>query len=136
MSGERKLHQEKARRVGAILQARLLQLGWQQQDLAEKAQVPHSTVSRAVRGICLPETDNLERMALALGLPLSYVLDQATAPMPEVNEMVREISLIVSHLPEDAQRYLLVSARALLAQQQKERAPEENAKETTGSCPS
>jgi transcriptional regulator with XRE-family HTH domain len=66
--------------LGAVVKARRLELGWTQEELAERISaegefVRQSEISRIESGkISLPRRDRLERLADALGLPLGELL--------------------------------------------------------------
>ncbi|MGB8956279.1 MAG: helix-turn-helix transcriptional regulator, partial [Tumebacillaceae bacterium] len=49
--------------------------GWSQKELAEKADVSPSTISKAEGGIFTPSPDKLQRVADALAIPFSEMVD-------------------------------------------------------------
>ena len=49
--------------------------GWSQKELADKADVSPSTISKAEGGIFTPSPDKLQRVADALGIPFSELVD-------------------------------------------------------------
>lgn len=69
-----------ARTLGAVIQARRLELGWTQEELAERVRAEgeamrQADVSRLERGgVTLPRRGRLERIAVVLGIPLGELL--------------------------------------------------------------
>jgi transcriptional regulator with XRE-family HTH domain len=66
--------------LGEVIKARRIELGWTQEELAERVSadgefVRQSEISRIENGrIALPRRERLERIAQALGLPLGELL--------------------------------------------------------------
>lgn len=61
-------------RVGARVAAVRQGLGWSQRELAEKANLAQETVSRLERGFRGVTLENLERLAIAMGVPFSSLV--------------------------------------------------------------
>ena len=64
-----RVYPDLGRRIGFILRAYRLHLGWTQADLAEKAEVSQSAVSHMEKGKW-SQLQALERMSVALGKSL------------------------------------------------------------------
>jgi transcriptional regulator with XRE-family HTH domain len=72
------LEKEEIRQTAAIvatLATRRSELGWSQRDLAAKANIKQSALSRLESGGAIPRLDTLSRVALALGMSLSLSVD-------------------------------------------------------------
>lgn len=70
-------------RLGGQVKAMRLRRGWSQQDLATRADVGRTVIGRAERAVGTVELETLERIALALGVPLTVgfardSMDEAT----------------------------------------------------------
>ncbi|MBI3550884.1 MAG: helix-turn-helix transcriptional regulator [Elusimicrobia bacterium] len=50
--------------------------GWTQQDLADKSEIARANIARLEAGKHSPKLDTLRRIALALGLEVSYLLKE------------------------------------------------------------
>ena len=55
-------------------------LGWSQARLALEASVPQSTISEIEQGQRIPRTDTTVRLATALGVTVSELLDEDVRP--------------------------------------------------------
>lgn len=62
--------QEFARR----LYKKMVAKGWHQSELARQAGVTRDAVSTYVRGVCMPDPINAQKLADALGVPISELL--------------------------------------------------------------
>ncbi len=80
------------RRIGIILRAYRLHLGWTQEELARKAKVSQSAVSHMEKGK-RSQLQALERMSVALGRSLSETIARA--------ENVRDPKVVISELKKD-----------------------------------
>lgn len=61
--------------LGEYIQCLRESLGWSQRTLASRAKVSSNTISRIEADIGKPESDTLEKLADALGVPLSRLTD-------------------------------------------------------------
>jgi ribosome-binding protein aMBF1 (putative translation factor) len=64
--------------VGHIIERRN-ELGWSQQQLAEKVGVQQSAIARIENGGAIPRIDTLIKIANALGLKVQLVVDEEAA---------------------------------------------------------
>lgn len=87
-----RVYPDLGRRIGFILRAYRLHLGWTQADLAEKAEVSQSSVSHMEKGK-RSQLQALERMSVALGKSLSETIARA--------ENVRDAKVVISELKKD-----------------------------------
>jgi transcriptional regulator with XRE-family HTH domain len=94
------------------LDGELSKRGWSDYQLAKRAQISHSVISRARSG-SLPKWDACESIASALGLPIEFVFRKAglLPPKPESNPKLEEVSYLFSQLTPDEQDELTVLAR-------------------------
>lgn len=83
--------------------------GWSFRELAQRASLSPSTVSKVVNGDVLPGWEFCFKVARALALPPEIVFRKAglLPPEPEENSALREMSYLFSQLsPEDQQRFI------------------------------
>lgn len=74
-----------AKRLGRNIAERRKQLGWTQEQVAERVGVDAETISRFERGANLPSLLTLENLSNALRLPVSELLSkQRPEPVREV----------------------------------------------------
>lgn len=59
-----------------IISDRMAALGWSQEELARQAGVDKSTISRVLKGERTPQTSTLERLAVALNVPLLALMGE------------------------------------------------------------
>ena len=101
---------EQTRSLGEAIRTRRLELGWSQEELAERIGdgVRQADVSRLERGrVTLPRRQRLERIAAALGMSPGELLarsgwagaDVAFAPPAAVDDRPEQVSQPVERLP-------------------------------------
>ena len=84
-----KVSPDLGRRIGIILRAYRLHLGWTQEELARRAEVSQSAVSHMEKGK-RSQLHALERMSVALGKSLSETIQRAENVM-EPKAVKREL---------------------------------------------
>jgi len=62
-------------KLGEFVQAKRKELRLSQRALSEKAQVSRTALTKLEAGDVIPETQTLEKLATAMGMPLSKLLD-------------------------------------------------------------
>lgn len=88
--------QQKRRR--RLVSDRLNALGWNQRELAQRAGVDKSTITRLLNGSRNPQTGTVERIARALSVPASVLLDppeQSRDPVASAPDALTDKKLTV-----------------------------------------
>ena len=79
------------KKTGTLIARRRKELGFTQQQLAERLHVSHTTVSKWERGIGFPEVSLLEPLAAALDLTLTELFrGEVGKPMPETESIAEQ----------------------------------------------
>jgi len=71
------------RRLGKRVRKERQQLGWTQEDLAERCGMHPSYVGQVERGVKKISIASLEKLARALRVPPGSLLDDSSAPAPD-----------------------------------------------------
>lgn len=93
-----------AEKVGAEIRRLRRAARWSQATLAEEAGVRRATISELERGERLPMMETLERIATALGVPVTSIVLAASGPMPEELEEACAMGLITDATWEELMR--------------------------------
>ena len=98
------------------LQDELNRRGWDQAELARRADVAQSHLSRVMSQLRNPGPDFCRAIARAFRVPPEDVFRRAglLPPEPEMKATYREALHLFAQLPEELQRMVLVQMRALL----------------------
>jgi len=73
----------KTRSLSQIVRDRRSQLGFTSAELADRASVPRSAVSRIESGVKVPEPETLAQLARVLQVPLADLYEAVGYPLPE-----------------------------------------------------
>lgn len=79
LSGSEKAAMDAVTKLVVIMVERRLELGWSQEELAERAGVQRSAVGRLETLGALPRVDTLQKIAQALHLKITLVDEDAAA---------------------------------------------------------
>lgn len=93
-----------AEKVGAEIRRLRTAARWSQATLAEEAGVRRATISELERGERLPMMETLERIATALGVPVTSIVLAASGPMPEELSEACAMGLITDATWEELMR--------------------------------
>lgn len=80
--------------------------GWDRPLLATKLEIPNSWIEEYERGLRLPPTYTLCRLAHVLGLSVGSLVDEEPAEMPLVNEELITLLRRLEELPLEDRRAL------------------------------
>lgn len=83
MAAKKKDSARLAKRLGDNVSRRRKQLGWTQEQVAERVGVDAETVSRIERGAHLPSLPTLDRLAVALGCSAGDLLSREGPGAPD-----------------------------------------------------
>jgi len=97
MADKQKEAERLAKRLGRNIAERRKQLGWTQEQVAERVGVDAETISRFERGANLPSLLTLENLSIALRLPVGDLLSkQRPKPVSEAaifDALIADLSL-------------------------------------------
>lgn len=95
--------------LGAAVREARKRLGLSVQALSEKAGVSFGLVSQLERGLGNPSLQSLQRLAGALGIPVTQLLDEPAVPLAVVTRAKRHIMPVAADAPphQRAERELL-----------------------------
>lgn len=105
----------------AWLEKELNERSWSDNQLAKRAGISHSVISKARSGL-MPKWDACEAIAGALQLPVELVFRKAglLAPRPDDDVSLEEWNYLLARLPQPEREELLQIARLKLNRQQNE----------------
>ena len=107
MADKKQDSEKLAKRIGKRIAERRKQIGWTQEQLAERMRVDPETVSRFERGVNLPSLPTLDRMAVVLKIGVGELLspvkpaqlDEATRLATMIGELpARDRAFIVEQV--------------------------------------
>jgi transcriptional regulator with XRE-family HTH domain len=110
--------------IGVTIRAFRLQKGMSQGDIEKRTGLLRCYLSRVENGHTVPSIETLQKIASALGLPLSQMFDDQAAATREVpglslNEdeirFLTQVQRYSSHLSESDRRLLLAMVRKFAA---------------------
>ncbi len=106
--------------IGQRIRARRLELGLSQGALAERLDIRYQQLQRYEKGVSPVPSDRLPRLAAALSLPLSALLETSSDRVPAGDDTleaeIAELSRTLRRIEDPRLRALLLGCAAKLAE--------------------
>lgn len=104
MADKKQDSEKLAKRLGKRIAERRKQIGWTQEQLAERMRVDPETISRFERGVNLPSLPTLERMAVVLKIGVGDLLSPGKPA--QVDEATR-LATMIGELPATDRAFIV-----------------------------
>lgn len=105
--------------IGEIIRKRRIELGWTQQELADKmGYTSKSTINKIEKGRSDVAQKNIAKFAEVLGVSIAYLMDWEEDYTVTINDpTMGELTLLIETATPEQKENLLAIAKALLHKQ-------------------